>query len=523
MDIAWSSDFSYEYLRDILNSAKRNFQFHLFCELPEVLHQTTTPKLFLRHDIDLDLNKALEMAIIENQLGICATYMVMLNSPCYDIEDERSRSILKQLLSMGHEIGLHFDISNDQKINPDISINSVELDIYRDIKRLEEIIHSPVQSISFHRPLSQFLKGPLKIANKVNAYSNELMTWYLSDSAGRWREGEPVPKLLKPKGELLQLLIHPIWWGEQHIIAPDRLEIFFQSVTAGKSPQQIESFDKALGLHLEIRRSGIKNDIELKHLPESGEFNKDEIALKQRIESHDKFGNNDLNKWIFQHLEIKTGASVLDIGCGTGKQSIPAAQLTGANGHVLAFDASQNALDILETEARKLGVDKRMLLKCGDLDELEKYLQATRFDNVIGSFSLYYAKEPKSVFETVYQNLNTNGIFFFCGPSKENNAELKRFHNALPGSKERTENRSARFMEDIGPVLTEALFSKVEYFTFENSLQFDSADALYSYWSSYNLYDKSIDAVFKNSAVIYFQTHDKFETVKRVIGIKATK
>ena len=59
---------------------------------------------------------------------------------------------------------------------------------------------------------------------KVNAYSRELMSWYLSDSAGNWREGEPLPLLSNPDRPLLQLLIHPFWWGEEHMSAGDRLQ-----------------------------------------------------------------------------------------------------------------------------------------------------------------------------------------------------------------------------------------------------------------------------------------------------------
>ena len=53
-------------------------------------------------------------------------------------------------------------------------------------------------------------------------------------------------------------------------------------------------------------------------------------------------------------------------------------------------------------------------------------------------------------------------------------------------------------------------------------MQFDSADALYNYWSSYNLYDSRLDAAFKEAANKHFKKNDVFETIKRVIGVKAT-
>jgi len=523
MGIAWSSDFSYRYFRSILQTARSNFGFHLFSEVPDVMNTSGQRKLFLRHDVDIDLTRALQMAKIEKELGICSTYMVMLNSPLlYNIEDKLSREIIQQLISMGHEIGLHFDLADDQR-NQSLSITSIESKIYSDLKQLENIIQLPVQSISFHRPLPQFMRGPLKIAGRVNAYSQELMGWYLSDSAGNWREGEPLPKLLNPTGDLLQLLIHPIWWGDEHITSADRLEDYFTTTTQGWSPQRTQTFDTALSQQLGVRRSGKKNNLEVSHIPESGKFNTDATALIQRIESHEKFGSNNLNNWIFEHLDVVKGVSILDLGCGTGKQTLPMTQIIGETGHVVSFDASQKALESLFHSAEQLEIDNRIALKCGNLDDLDKYLDDQLFDRVLGSFSLYYAENPQVVFETVHRHLNSDGILFFCGPAKDNNSELKLFHNALLKEQTPVENRSATFMQETGQLLARALFAKVEVYTFQNPLQFVSAGTLYDYWSSYNLYNEKIDAAFKEAAVKHFHTHSKFETVKRVIGVKAVK
>ena len=522
MGIPWSADFSYEYFKKILLAAKSNFEFHLFCEVPQVLQKTKHRKLFLRHDIDIDLNKASTIATIEYQLGIRATYMVMLNSPTYDLRSDSSIEILQQLLSMGHEVGLHFDLDKNKR-NKETSIESIESEIIRDIKNLEEIIQRPVQSISFHRPLSQFLNGPIEIVGLVNAYAKELMKWYLSDSAGSWREGEPLPKLSAPKSDLLQLLIHPIWWGGEHKNGPDRLEDFFQEKTFGLSSFRTEDLNEALLLHIGVKRSGIKMNIASGHVPESGKFNTDANALKQRIESHSRFGTKDLNEWLFKHLEIKKGNSILDIGCGTGKQTIPAAKLCGDNGNVVAFDTSQEALNIVYETAIQMNIADRITLKCDDIDALEKQVSDQYFDRVVGSYSLYYSKNPVKLIETVYNHLNSGGIFFFCGPSKDNNAELKMFHNKLLKDQELPESKSAVFMEVTGPAIANNFFLKVDNFTFENVLEFDSANALYDYWCSYNLYDPKIADDFKAASEQWFKNNNKFKTVKRVLGIRAVK
>jgi len=244
----------------MLEAIRANFQIHLLSEAPRVLkrHQEK-PIVLLRHDVDLDLDIALAMAEIESDLKISSCYMVMNNCPFYKLEDNSSRSILLRLKQLGHEVALHFDYNNRNDRRGDIKIDFVTAEIESSVKQLEAMISQPVHSISFHRPLQEFLRGPLLVAEKVNAYSAELMGWYLSDSKGHWREGEPLPMLENPQKPLLQLLVHPIWWGAKHMRASDRLQSFFESRTQGLSNERIEEFDNALSCHLGVRRSRIEN------------------------------------------------------------------------------------------------------------------------------------------------------------------------------------------------------------------------------------------------------------------------
>lgn len=228
-----SFDFSYSYYKKILSLLKNNFDQYLFSEAPIVFNkQHNNPIVFLRHDIDLDLEKALVMAQIEYEHKIKSCYMVMTNCSFYSLQNSSAKSILNEILKMGHEVGLHFDFANSEMRNQNSSINdSIIQQINKDCEVLENIIYQKVKAISFHRPMQQFLRGPLNVAGRVNAYSSELMDWYLSDSKGIWREGAPIQFLEKPKKPILQLLVHPIWWGLKHQSSNDRLQSFFEEKT----------------------------------------------------------------------------------------------------------------------------------------------------------------------------------------------------------------------------------------------------------------------------------------------------
>ncbi|HEX2081165.1 MAG TPA: methyltransferase domain-containing protein, partial [Longimicrobium sp.] len=82
-----------------------------------------------------------------------------------------------------------------------------------------------------------------------------------------------------------------------------------------------------------------------------GLFNTDTPALARRIQAHEQFGARDLNAWVFEHADLREGLHLLDLGCGTGKQAIPAAQRVGATGRVTAVDLSTEALAAVRASA----------------------------------------------------------------------------------------------------------------------------------------------------------------------------
>jgi hypothetical protein len=253
----WAADFSYAYYGRLLNAARAGFEIHPVMDAPRLLDEAgARPCCLLRHDVDVDLEPALRMAELEADRGARATYYFMVHSPLYRVGSPRGREVLSRMLALGHEVGVHFDVHALPGAGPEPSIQALEAEIDADCRLLEEAAGEPVRSLSFHRPLPQFVRGPLWVGGRVNAYARELMGWYLSDSAGRWRGGEPLPELERPRHPVLQLLVHPIWWGERHRTGPEALEEFFRRAAEGKTPEQVRTLDADLAATLGVRRSG---------------------------------------------------------------------------------------------------------------------------------------------------------------------------------------------------------------------------------------------------------------------------
>ena len=57
-----------------------------------------------------------------------------------------------------------------------------------------------------------------------------------------------------------------------------------------------------------------------------GELDTDTEALTNRINAHAAFGKRNLEEWVFALLDVRPGHNILELGCGTGKQTIPLAR-----------------------------------------------------------------------------------------------------------------------------------------------------------------------------------------------------
>lgn len=191
-----------EHYREILvNALEQGYQFRGF-------HQSefNGRTIYLRHDLDISIEEAMPMANLEAELGIRATYFFLVNSPVYNPISAESLHLLHSIQNKGHWLGLHIDPTMFS------SVEEIEEKISRWLSFFQEFVPL-VPVISFHRP-DQFMLGQ-DFSRFINVYSSRFFKGikYLSDSRGVWREGCPCQRLKEGVFPVLQLLIHPIWWG----------------------------------------------------------------------------------------------------------------------------------------------------------------------------------------------------------------------------------------------------------------------------------------------------------------------
>lgn len=204
--------FSYAEYRNLLDALRRERACLSFGDFRD--NDPPPRYLILRHDVDFCLEHAMEMARLEAEMGVRATYFLLPSTPHYNLLAPPNVTRPAELASLGHEVGLHYDLAVIESLGGDA------FDRLRgQADLLGRLSGQPVRSIAMHNPS---LSGEDPFARQdefVNAYAPAFTREiaYYSDSCGAWRDsafaaltGEPTE--LPPR---IQLLIHPILWGAE--------------------------------------------------------------------------------------------------------------------------------------------------------------------------------------------------------------------------------------------------------------------------------------------------------------------
>lgn len=163
----------------------------------------------LRHDVDADLNAAYQMAKAEHALGIHSTYFLMLRSPVYNVLGRANSNYVQKIISLGHEIGLHYDEGYYPQGNSDLN----DL-IEKESQIMFLAFGRKIKVVSFHQPGESVLNNTIQLNNFLNTYDKKQFEgiFYLSDSNMVWKNETPWDIFSKSLYNRVQLLIHPMWW-----------------------------------------------------------------------------------------------------------------------------------------------------------------------------------------------------------------------------------------------------------------------------------------------------------------------
>ncbi len=229
-------DFTTTEYRELLRIAGGSYSFATYDAIP-------WGKKFIlwRHDCDYSLNRALALGHIEHEEGIRATYFINPHSEFYNLLEASQLAIVRELVQLGHHIGLHFDgmfyCTRDEA--------ELESQLDAEVRLLELAIGQTPKVFSFHNPDTFHLTCEADTyVGMVNCYSSRFKNnvTYCSDSNGYWRFRRLRDVLESASDPCLQVLTHPGWWQDKVMRPRERVA----RAVHGRADALMEFFDSAI-------------------------------------------------------------------------------------------------------------------------------------------------------------------------------------------------------------------------------------------------------------------------------------
>jgi ubiquinone/menaquinone biosynthesis C-methylase UbiE len=109
---------------------------------------------------------------------------------------------------------------------------------------------------------------------------------------------------------------------------------------------------------------------------------------------------------LLQFADIRPQQCVLDVACGTGLVTFPAAESVGSGGHITATDLSEKMIAFVGEEAAKRNVSN-ITAKWMDAEDLQ--LEDCSFDVAVCALGLMYVPDPVKALKEMHRVLKKNG------------------------------------------------------------------------------------------------------------------
>lgn len=208
--------FTLQHYGEIVAMA-RNYGFE-FISFEEDFNQERKDVIW-RHDVEFSPDIALKMAHIEAEIGARATYFFQLHSDYYNTLSRHFTEVLREIQSLGHYIGLHFD-AHYYNIQTQENLDKY---IQLDKEYFNSVLGLNLKVFSFHNT-NPFILGceEYKYGGLINVYSSYFKQHYnyCADSTGYWRY-EILDEVIKDeKVRHLQVLTHDAMWPDGVVLSP---------------------------------------------------------------------------------------------------------------------------------------------------------------------------------------------------------------------------------------------------------------------------------------------------------------
>jgi len=225
-----------EYVTLLEELKSAGYRFDLMSHMREA--DPAAMVAYMRHDVDLHIRGIEKMAVLEAACNVRATYYIPLTlhfNPLYP----ENRCILKQIVGLGHEIGLHYDMKT-YPLDP----HEARCHLDWEVGILSKVVGQLVSTICMHQPHEGQPDPFQEIDDYVHPhdprYQEGLL--YVSDSCRAWRDESLLTCFGPNPPRRLLLSIHPELWLDGTV--SDRMQYLDQVLMENGVRQHRDYFDR---------------------------------------------------------------------------------------------------------------------------------------------------------------------------------------------------------------------------------------------------------------------------------------
>ena len=228
-------------------------------------------------------------------------------------------------------------------------------------------------------------------------------------------------------------------------------------------------------------------------------------ALNARINAHN-FSEKDIDSWILSHFSDLKNKTILDLGCGNGKQLFKFHKKIG-NGKIIGIDINEEFIRNINQKKKK-----NIIAKIGKIENFQ-YLIDEKVDIIICCFAVYYSKNIDETISQMFDILKKDGKILIVGPTMGNINELLGIHDNVPSKI----NDNTNFITSKVLPLVTNYNPQIKYF--QNKVTFPTTESVFKYWKNGLLYNRKIENKIKQRIENHIKQYGNFVVTKNVISL----
>jgi ubiquinone/menaquinone biosynthesis C-methylase UbiE len=207
------------------------------------------------------------------------------------------------------------------------------------------------------------------------------------------------------------------------------------------------------------------------------EYQETSKDLKTRIDIHQNYGGKDIDAWMLDTLKPEANLSILDVGCGSGKQCKAFHHYLDGEVDITGVDVSAELL----ADAYSLNESLGNPFSIQEMDFNKPFpFPDGSFDLLTCCFAIYYASDIPFTIGEMHRVLKPGGRLFTTGPMPENKQLFYDVIKEATGKPIPPMPGSSRYASEIFDTVKK-LFRSTDLERFENPLVFDGVEPFISY------------------------------------------